>query len=856
MFIFVLITAIVFFLGWTTWRNLKRRQSESHRLLDDLKLFKPFSGTVQYEHVDIAADYEASFRNRFISAFDETRFKKHYADVYKKARLAGRKQRRDYPLIAKIINDYDALHEYTLSHNSIYVDTQLRDNRDFFDHCLAYPLDEQQRRSIVSDEDNVLVVSSAGSGKTSAIVGKVKYLVEKRGVLPERILLISFTRKAANELTERMATPGLRGYTFHKLALDLIGKTTGEKPSVCDNSDKLIVNMYREMLNDDTFKGNVVALFHDYTVYESDWEREQRERQQSLSALKNNIIEVELPDMDGRSFNVRSQQERQIALALVALGVRFRYEESYEHQVADEMHSQYRPDFSIHYEKDGVPRRLYLEHFGVNAAGMVPSWFAKDKGISYEEANRRYGNSMEWKKAIHEKYNTRLISTSSADFDVGKIKDKLRSLLVAEGVPVFERSNAELYDMLMPKDSPREKSFIRLVATFIALLKSSCKSVDDVASQARKANDVRSLYAIRNIFSPMLDRYTAELHAQGQIDFTDAIVKATKICTQQHPAEYDYIIVDEFQDISIDRYRFLLALRHGAERPARLFCVGDDWQSIYRFSGSDMSLFSQFERYFGATDTHRIETTYRFGEPAVSASAGFIMRNPAQLRKNIHPFLPDSVTEIEFIAYDRAHYCDRIATTIANIPPAKSILLLARYSFDDRLLSCRYKSIREQDRFYYLIGNRKVEFLTVHKSKGLEADYVILLQCNDDTYGFPSKVSDDPTINHLLSQADNCPFAEERRLFYVAVTRAKVKTFVLYDKRFPSNFVGEFLQPETKNNIPAAAFPNQGKKWTMQQDKMLLDMYNSGTGIKSIARRMGRSQTSIVMRLGKLGAAK
>lgn len=106
---------------------------------------------------------------------------------------------------------------------------------------MKYPLDEQQRRSIVSEEDNCLVVSSAGSGKTSSIVGKVKYLIEIKKVDPTRILLISYTNKAAAELTERMGIEGLRGYTFHKLALDLIGQQTGNKPSICDNTDALFV---------------------------------------------------------------------------------------------------------------------------------------------------------------------------------------------------------------------------------------------------------------------------------------------------------------------------------------------------------------------------------------------------------------------------------------------------------------------------------------------------------------------------------------------------------------------------------------------------------------------------------------
>ncbi len=111
--------------------------------------------------------------------------------------------------------------------------------------------------------------------------------------------------------------------------------------------------------------------------------------------------------------------------------------------------------------------------------------------------------------------------------------------------------------------------------------------------QAKNADDERSVFIIKNIFQPVYERYISALSDSNQIDFTDAILQATEICRTSHPVEYDYIIVDEFQDISVDRYNFLKVLREG-NPPAKLYCVGDDWQSIYRFSGSDMALFNQF----------------------------------------------------------------------------------------------------------------------------------------------------------------------------------------------------------------------------------------------------------------------
>lgn len=753
--------------------------------------------------------------------------------------------------ILEFIAECLKIEDYVKEHNERLLNVILDNNREFFDTCLKYPLDQQQRRSIVSEEDNCLVVSSAGSGKTSSIIGKVKYLTQIKSVSPKRILLISYTNKAAAELTERLATPGLRGYTFHKLALDIIGKITGEKPSICDNTDALFIESYRKLSQEKHFQKSIVKYFAEFQNEESQEEQEESKRREILAEQKKRDIKAMLPDMDGRTIHVRSEQESKICFALSRLGVQFRYEEQYEHNLADETHSQYRPDFSIHYTVDGVRKRLYLEHFGVDSNGLVPAWFAKDKNMTYEQANQKYNDGITWKIEAHKKFGTQLIYTSSADFTRGDICNKLRTLLRDAGVPLCEKSDEELYAMVLPEGSRREKSFIRLVATFVTLLKTSCKSSEEVLQQMRYSADERSLFIAKNIFMPVHELYEELLKQRGQIDFTDAIIKATELCNAMDSVGYEHIIVDEFQDISVDRYNFLKALRKG-DTPASLYCVGDDWQSIYRFSGSDMSLFNQFSDYFGLTEISKIETTYRFGEPLVSMSAQFIQTNSAQICKQIRPFNQQAHTDLGFVSYDKLSYCEKLEQILRYLPKDKSVFLLGRYSFDDIYLSTAYQSVRENDKFYYIIGDRKVEFLTVHKSKGLEADYVILLQCNKDTYGFPSMVSDDPSLNYVLTQSDRFPFGEERRLFYVAITRAKVKTFVMYDYKMPSVFVDEFIHPERVSGNSYAKHRNAQKAWTRGEERLLLAMHNEGKSVKEISVKMGRSQTAIIMRLGKL----
>ena len=859
--IVICIVAISLAIIATIQTRLRKRSKEISAKINHISSFNNDRFKTQLSQlnedffVDIPSDIEKSFRGQIISTSQAKEFTHYYAYFYQEAKSLVRKLEifRITPSseILKFIKDFGSIDTLVRLHNNDVAEYLLDTHKEFFDTCLKYPLDNQQRRSIISEEDNCLVVSSAGSGKTSSIVGKVKYLTEIQGVDPKRILLISYTNKAAAELTERIAIDGIRGYTFHKLAIDIIGQVTGVKPSICDNTDALFVKIYQQLLHKPSFLESVVKYFLNYQFDESYKERLESEKRQQLSERKQTRLKALFPDMDGKLIYVRSEQELKICSALFALGVRFRYEEPYEYQVANERYSQYRPDFSIYYEQDGEQNRIYLEHFGVDEKGFVPMWFAQENNMTYAEANKQYNDGITWKKFAHEKYGTKLLVTSSADFKKSDIKEVLKTLLIDVGVPICERSEEELYAMVLPKGSKQEKAFIRLVITFITLLKSSCKTIKEVLQQVQKQNDYRGEFIIRDILIPVYEEYNMALKGQGQLDFTDIILQATEICRTQQPYEYDYIIVDEFQDISLDRYNFLKVLREGVTS-AKLYCVGDDWQSIYRFSGSDMALFNQFACYFGPTEINKIETTYRFGEPLVSISSRFIQCNKSQIQKNIKSANPLVTTGLGFYAYDKNDYNLIIEQIISSIPADKSVFLLGRYSFDDYYLSSVYKSYKEGSKFYYLIGDRKIEFLTVHKSKGLEADYVILLQCNRDIYGFPSLVSDDPILNYVLTASDQYPFGEERRLFYVAITRSKIKTIILYDKNIPSVFVDEFLNPQKVTEESEIRFPNANKRWTYQADNFLMQLYREGKSIKYIAEKMGRSLTSIAMRLNKL----
>lgn len=683
-------------------------------------------------------------------------------------------------------------------HNEDFIRRELTTNKAYFDTVLgSYPLDPQQRNSIVKLEDNCLVIASAGSGKTSTILGKAKYLVEKRNIHPSRILLITYTKKAADELRERMKIDGMTSCTFHKLAKDIIAQVTGQAPSFCESD--VTLNIFHKLIETN---GDFLHSINNYII-----------NQQSLMGLEHDYndafsyfedrkkygIQALFPDIDGKIIFTRSEEEKRLCSILTRLGVPFRYENAYQYNTVTPERRQYRPDFTIYYlDNQGQWRWLYLEHFAVDSIGNVPQWFGDGERGGWSYANRRYNEGITWKRNTHRQYGTILIETTSADFRDGTVENKLKEQLRRYGVPIKERTDEELYELLVKRSKSLERSVYTLILSFITLMKANEKTVDGLLKELDSAPtvDVRSKVILTNIIKPFYEEYENTLHKNYQIDFTDAIIQASELCRKGLWRHYEYILVDEFQDISVDRYKFLQALR-GEGFKTKLFCVGDDWQSIFRFAGSDMSLVYDFEKYFGFTEQCKIETTYRFHQPLIDKSSEFIMKNKEQKDKTIKT--PDGDTNRTFLNFvkcdgdDEDGVLKEVQKIVGSISTNQTILLLGRYNYDAVSVGYKGSLDMKENRMLVRIGRREIPFLSVHSAKGLEADNVILVNCNQGAYGFPSLIEDDPILDFVLSKSEAYPFAEERRLFYVAMTRARSNMYVLYDQKKPSPFIGEFL---------------------------------------------------------------
>ena len=693
------------------------------------------------------------------------------------------------------------------THNISFVKAELQRCSEFFDNVLAYPLDPQQRAAIVNGEDNCLVVSSAGSGKTSTIQGKVRYLIDKCGIDPDDILLITYTRKAAGELRERIGYSGLTSSTFHGLAYNIISQVD-KAPTIAEADFAL--NLFYEKIKEHKFIEAITFYLVNLLSRIKDPDKYVSEREY-LADRRKYGTQAYFPDMDGRIIFTRSEEERKICHFLSTHSIKFRYEERYQFDTATSQFRQYKPDFTIYFQVNGAWRKLYLEHYAIGKSGNVPKWFGQGNGDTWAQADKKYKEGIMWKRKTHREHGTALIETTSAMFSDGSWQQQLTAQLSAHGVTIVEKPAEQEYQEIVQRDKHKEKVVLELVMAFINLLKANCKTIEQVADTARKLNDGRNLFIIENMVKPFFTAYQSELTKRGEMDFTDAILRATDLCNGgQYLLKYKYIIVDEFQDISFDRYRFLMSLR--SQSPlGKIFAVGDDWQSIYRFSGSDMGLFSDFAKYFGFTTLCKIESTYRFAQPAIGISSAFIQKNKSQVKKKVKSPRKDMTTTIMFEGYNEDNdLAESVASKIKTVPFDKSVYILSRYAFDFAIFRNAGYGYREHDRnIEVTIGNRKVRCLTVHQAKGLEADYVFLLKCDSDIYGFPSMISDDPVLEYLLSQQEeSVEFAEERRVFYVAITRAKINTTIFYRSSRPSVFVDEIIDDQEQDGFKKC--PNCG----------------------------------------------
>jgi DNA helicase IV len=679
--------------------------------------------------------------------------------------------------------------------NKKHLANELQQSRPFFDAVEKSPLTQEQAQAVINFDNRVLLVASAGSGKTSTMVAKAAYALQKGYFAADRMLLLAFNNDAAAELRERIKarlTPlGLPAHqivakTFHAFGLEVIGAATGKKPSLAPwvesgRDQEVLLKIVDELKDQDP-------------VFRTNWDLFRLVFGQDLPAFGKEEEDPESWDKaSGRNgfwtLNgdvVKSRGELLIANWLFYMGVEYVYEGPYQVDLADATHRQYKPDFYL----PGID--AYLEHWALDAKGEPPPSFTG------------YKEGVAWKRQVHAQHKTTLLETTMAELWSGKAFAYLTEELTRRGVVLDPNPDREVSGR-QPIENPRLAGTIR---SFLTHAKSNRLTVDQL--RQRLDQGVAGQFKFRhqmflNLFEQIWTQWEQKLRAAQCIDFDDMLSLAAD-CLEQGSWEspYELVMVDEFQDASQARARLVNGL---IRKPGRhLFAVGDDWQSINRFAGADLSVMTDFEAKFGKAVTLKLETTFRCPQVLCDISSQFVQKNPKQLRKRVRSPKNDVLQPVQIVRVrEEDHIRSAVATRVAAIATQHQggtdrpkIYLLGRYNQDRQFLPRQWDASRVE-----------LDFITVHSSKGLEADYIILPKLTAETLGFPSRIIDDPVLQLAMPGGDNFAYAEERRLFYVALTRARKEVMLITVARKESSFVTEVIRDHDLKVLNADGTENQ-----------------------------------------------
>lgn len=666
---------------------------------------------------------------------------------------------------------------------------QLKKRELFFDSVESNKLTLDQRLGVLRSNDINMVLAAAGTGKTSVMVAKALDIIDRGLAKPEEILILAYNKAAATELKVRLADKAIRSdiqlitqpsiSTFHALGRTLLreaGITTYMSVFTEDSTkfQQWVTSWLINYLSTDVSRLAVfLSLIPEPTNpfdFKTKAEYEAYVRDNEFRTLSNE--------------EVKGYQELLIANYLHLNGIAYTYEAPYVSKRRIEIGFDYRPDFHID------DTTIYIEHFGIDRKGNTR---ADIDSIAYNE-------DMVKKRELHNEFETTLVETFHYEWCEETLLSGLETQLENLGIKRAPINPEEILAKLQEADVVSDWSKMLLKALQAIRVerldkdKMLARFIDAKISQPKKHAEV---------FDSLHKAYIQELEEQNCIDFDDMIIRSSKIITsRQFVPKWTYVLVDEFQDISSARMELVNSIVKYGPTPS-LTVVGDDWQSIYRFSGGKLELTTRFGELVGDYTATLLKKTFRYNNSIADTAGQFIMENPEQYEKHIETHTKVKQSQIHLLD-DKIGIADglyqRVKEVVEKIKANDAdptIAVIARYNY---LLS---------DSKDYLTQHglqRNVKFWSFHGSKGLEADYVILIGFSQGKLGFPNDNKDQQVIEALLPTLDSFPYSEERRLFYVGLTRAKKKCYIIADPTSPSSFITEILAPKYKISIHSPTF--------------------------------------------------
>lgn len=722
-------------------------------------------------------------------------------------------------------------------HNEMILDDKINMNKDFFKDMS----DVAKKRAIVLDEKNVRIVAGAGTGKTYTIQKKVKYLIEKQGISPDKILCLCYTNKGTVDLDNKVNNDldennQVEVCTFHEFCRRVDRYCGGNKSTNRYLLDYIIRNYIKKIANNPEKISKITEYFSYYitppTEKEFDTYEEllEYEGNNNLKTLKEKYYEANITTQTLQGEIVKSLGELIIANYLFMHEIDYKYERNYGHSFAEMLEKRflysgkffslnleqskektvdkfiehekrwerYQPDFYLP-EYD-----IYIEHFGIGHYNDE-KWLHKD-----------YKKEMEEKISCHERHKTTLIQTFYYYLVEGRLIDELETLLKENNVIIGQKDQMEVLDILMTTNNVNDfDRFNKLIKSFINIFEAYCMPKSEFdnfknAVKSEKDGYKRKRYEIFfDIISDIYDIYY-EYNNSDSIDHNREISNALELIqSKKYNKSYDYVLIDEYQDINYIRCRLIQELQKNSG--CNIFVVGDDWQSIYGFNGSDVNLFIDFDDFFPNSETIKLKENRRNSKIINSVTKDFILKNPNQLQKELKHIKKETnydINPIKIVFFNEDKYKKRKSKILKldaiirdilknNSKKDLKILLLGRMNNDinpfvGNALFKMIKNDKTKKILYSRNTSLDITFMTIHQSKGLEFDEVIVINFENKFTGFPSQIEDDPLLS-FVKKSEKYPFAEERRLLYVALTRTLNNVYLLSPEFDRSIFIDELI---------------------------------------------------------------
>ncbi|HRB71496.1 MAG TPA: ATP-dependent helicase [Flavobacterium sp.] len=662
-----------------------------------------------------------------------------------------------------------------------------------------YTLNDRQRDAVLSEEKRLLVLAGAGSGKTKTLLQKIIYLIEEKGISPSNILAITFAQNAANEMIDRLIISADENGEYEKQLLD---NKKNDEENTKERFSQLKNYKWIKGLTIKTFHGfcNMILRNHGVNEFDNKFKIITDERFRKVDELSKHIVSEKISDVmhkllieecenteyllnlkryildyvidkthlkqadekyipkDGKFFTtlngtkVRSKSEQFIADWFYRHSIRFEYE-----PILNVKDFTFSPDFYI------PDANLYIEHISDK------SYPTKDKEEQFRKG----------KLLLVKTYESMTKDSALFNHTLDKILKNRLSANYHKTISINFNEEFNGYHEYV-------KDFVKQILRITDMMKVENLSVDTILKNARKDQHER----VRNFYElaiPIVKRYFRYCVDKSYLDFNDLILRGISLLKNHSDIankckdRYQYILVDEFQDVNnlqIELIKLLVADN------TQLFCVGDDWQSIYGFRGSNVNCIIDFEKHFENATTIKLNLNYRNIQSIVDASSEFIKHNKFKVDKEIQASKKSEQKIVVFAGNteeENLKFClDKLKETSDD-----------GISNDDVLFLYKRKAMFTPYSNEFEKVNIKVQGKTIHASKGLEAKVVFIIGLTDVNGGFPDIWFEDRIFQVIKKANYDLLLEEERRLFYVAMTRAKDRLFLITQKGNESSFLKE-----------------------------------------------------------------